>query len=392
MIEQVKAYIEDVKAELIALSEYIYDNPELGYQEFKSAQAHIELLKKHGFTVEEGYMGMATAFRAEKSDEKSGPTVAFLAEYDALPGIGHGCGHNILGTTSTGAGIVLSKLLPQIGGKVVVIGTPAEETSGAKVPMAEQGAFDDIDATMMVHPSDKHSRSGRSLALEAIQFTYKGRTAHAAASPEKGINALDACINTFNNVNALREHIKSTARIHGIIAEGGKAANIVPELAIAQFYVRATTTAYRAELVEKVKNCARGASLAAGTELEISNYEASYDDLITNETLMDGYAKHLQAMGVEKLHESRKSFGSVDIGNVSHVCPAIHPYFAISEEPVTGHTREFAAAAKTPFAYDSMTKAIGALALTGADVIRDQEFLKRIQEEFQRKDRIEDEE
>lgn len=391
MIEQVKAYIEDLKAELITLSEFIYENPELGYQEVKSARAHIELLKKHGFIVQEGYLGMATAFRAERSGGKPGPTVAFLAEYDALPGIGHGCGHNILGTTSTGAGIVLSKLLSQIGGKVVVFGTPAEETSGAKVPMAKQGAFADVDVAMMVHPADKHTRSGRSLALEAIQFTYKGRTAHAASSPEKGINALDACINTFNNINALREHIKSTARIHGIIVEGGKAANIVPELAIAQFYVRATTTTYRAELVEKVKNCARGASLAAGTELEITNYETSYDNLITNETLMEGYARHLHALGVEKLHESRKSFGSVDMGNVSHVCPAIHPYFAISEEPVTGHTREFAVASKTSFAYNSMAKAIGALALTGADVIRDQEFLTRIKEEFQRKDRIEDE-
>lgn len=392
MVERVKAYIEEVKPELIALSEFIHDNPELGYQEFQSARAHVELLKKHGFSVEEGYMGMATAFRAEKSDGKPGPTVAFLAEYDALPDIGHGCGHNILGTTSTGAGIVLSKLLPEIGGKVIVIGTPAEETSGAKVPMAQQGVFNDVDVAMMVHPADKHSRSGRSLALEAIQFTYKGRTAHAAASPEKGINALDACINTFNNINALREHIKPTARIHGIIVEGGKAANVVPELAIAQFYVRAATTAYRAELVEKVKNCARGASLAAGTELEITNYEASYDDLVTNETLMEGYAKHLHAMGVEKLHESRKTFGSVDIGNVSHVCPAIHPYFAISEAPLVGHTREFAAASKTPFAYDSMVKAVGALALTGADVIQDQEFLNRIQAEFQHKDRIEDEE
>lgn len=166
----------------------------------------------------------------------------------------------------------------------------------------------------------------------------------------------------------------------------------MPELAIAQFYVRATTKNYREELVEKVKNCARGASLAAGTVLEITNYETSYDDLVTNETLMEGYAKHLRAMGVETLRESRKSPGSVDMGNVSHVCPAIHPYFAIAEEPVTGHTREFAAATRTPFAYDSMTKAIGALVLTGADVIRDQEFLTRIKEEFQRKDRIEDEE
>lgn len=382
MIKRTSELIEELKNEFIQLSEYIYNNPEMGYEEVKSSKAHIELLKKHGFNVEEGYMGMKTAFRAEFASSKPGPTIGYLSEYDALPEIGHGCGHNLLGATSTGAGIVLSKLLNEVGGKVVVFGTPAEETSGAKVDMANKGAFDDIDVAMLAHPGDAHHKSGASLAMEAIQFTFKGKTAHAAAYPEKGINALDAVINTFNNINALREHIRSDARIHGVIVEGGKAANIVPDLAIAQFYVRATTKKYLEELSEKVKNCARGASLAAGTELEITNYEASYDNLVTNKTLSETYCKRLKDMGVTEIHEARQSFGSLDMGNVSHVCPSIHPYFKISDDEIIAHTREFASASTTPIAYENMCKTIGALVLTAIDVIKDKKLLEDIKKEF----------
>jgi amidohydrolase len=382
MIKKVLDIAEGLKQELVELSEYILENPELGYEEFKACKAHVDLLKKHGFEVEEEYMGIETAFKAVYDSGKPGPVIAYLSEYDALPGIGHGCGHNLLGTTNTGAGIALSKLLKDYRGKIVVYGTPAEETSGAKVEMAEKGAFDDVDIAIEVHPSDKHYESGASLALQAIQFTYKGRAAHAAADPEHGINALDAAINTFNNINALREHIKSSSRIHGIIKEGGKAANIVPELAIAQFYVRATTKTYLEELVEKVKNCARGAALAAGAELEISNYEASYDNLVTNKTLSAVYSKWLKEVGVEKIEGPRESFGSLDVGNVSHLVPTIHPYFGICETEVAGHTREFAQATKTPFAYASMVKTMAAMVLTALEVINDDDLLDRIKDEF----------
>lgn len=382
MIDRVKGIVQELKDELVELSEYILNNPELGYQEFKSCKAHVEILSKHGFTVEEGYMGIDTAFRAEFSSGKAGPTIAYLAEYDALPGIGHGCGHNLLGTVSTGAGIALSKLLPQLAGKVVVIGTPAEETSGAKVYMADNGAFDDIDVAMVSHPADFHFMSGKSLALEAIQFTYRGKTAHAAALPHKGINALDAAINTFNNINALREHIRTDSRIHGVIIEGGKAANIVPDLAIAQFYVRATTKAYLEELSEKVKNCARGASLAAGTDLEISNYEASYDNLVTNVTLSEVYCKRLTDMGVEEINDAKQSYGSLDTGNVSHVCPTIHPFYGISDREIVTHTREFTEATSTAMAYESSIQTIGALVLTAIDIIEDPKLLEEIWKEF----------
>jgi amidohydrolase len=383
MREKVLEIIEGIKDELIQLSEYIYRNPELGYEEFKSSRAHIDLLKKHNFHVIEGYLGMETAFRAEYKGEKEGPTIAYLAEYDALPEIGHGCGHNLLGTVSTGAGIVLSKFIDQIGGRVVVFGTPAEETSGAKVIMVDKGAFDDVDVAMMAHPDAEFYQSGSSLALEAIQFTFRGKTAHAASSPEKGINALDAVIQTFNSINALRQHILPTARIHGVIIEGGKAANVIPDLAIAQFYVRATTKKYLKELSEKVKNCARGASLATGAQLEITNYEASYDNMVTNETLSKRYNEHLKSLGVEDCEKVRKTSGSLDMGNVSHVCPAIHPYFGIARgSGIAPHTRELAAATLTDEAHDSMVKTIGALVLTGIDVIVDKEFLKNIKDEF----------
>ncbi|WZL72436.1 M20 family metallopeptidase [Clostridiaceae bacterium 35-E11] len=386
MLNRVKKLTEDLQGELIALSDYIFDNPELGNQEFKACAAHVKLLKKYEFEVEEEYMGLKTAFKAVYDSNKPGPVIAFLSEYDALPGIGHGCGHNILGATTTGAGIVLSQIIGDLKGKVVVYGTPAEETNGAKVEMVNKGAFDDVDIALEAHPGGRHHVSGTSLAMEALQFTFKGQSAHAAAFPEKGINALDAAINTFVNINALRQHILPNARIHGIIVEGGKAANIVPDLAIAQFYVRAAKKSYLQELVEKVKNCARGAALAAGAELEITNYESSFDDLVTNETLSKAYQKRILDMGVEKIHPPRDS-GSLDAGNVSHVVPTIHPWFGICGYDLAAHTKEFAEATKTAFAYESMRQTVGALALTATDVLMDNDLLHKIKEEFKHADK-----
>jgi len=385
MREKVLEAIEEIKDELIELNKYIYDNPELGYEEYKSSKAHMDLLKKHNFQVTEGYLGMETAFRAEYKGQKEGPTIGYLAEYDALPDIGHGCGHNLLGTVSTGAGIVLSKFIDQIGGRVVVFGTPAEETSGAKVAMVDKGAFDDVDVAMLAHPDAEFYQSSNSLAMEAIQFTFRGKSSHAAAAPEKGINALDAVIQTFNSINALRQHILPTARIHGVIIEGGKAANVIPDLAIAQFYVRATTKKYLKELSEKVKNCARGASLATGANLEITNFEISYDNMVTNTTLSKRYNENLKSLGIDDCEKEKESSGSLDMGNVSHVCPAIHPYFGIARgSSIVHHTRELAEATLTDEAYENMVKTIGALVLTGIDVIMDRELLNEIKEEFNR--------
>lgn len=383
MINKVNEIIDKIQEELKELNEYIFKNPELGLEEYKACKAHVDLLRKYDFQVEEEYVGIKTAFKAVKDSGKTGPTIAYLAEYDALPGIGHGCGHNLLGTTSTGSGIVLGELISKIGGKVIVFGTPAEENFGGKVDMVNNGSFDDVDVTMLSHPLDKYVKSGKSLAVQALQFTFKGKSSHAAAFPEKGINALDAAINTFNNINALREHIRRDARIHGIIKEGGKAANIVPDLAIAQFYVRAVTRTYLGELIEKVKNCARGAALAVGAELEISNYEASYDNMVTNKILMETFSKNLRKLGIEDIEEAETVLWSMDTGNVSHVCPTIQPSFSISDKEVVSHTIEFAEATIQPLAYEGMKKTIGTLVLTAVDIIQDENLLCEIKHEFE---------
>lgn len=383
MKDKILEITNNMEKDFIELSNKIYENPELGNEEYKACSLHVELLKKSGFKVEEKYLDIDTAFKAEYDSTKPGPTIAFLSEYDALPGIGHGCGHNMLGTVSTGAGIVLKKVIDEIGGKVIVFGTPAEETNGAKVVFADKGAFNNIDIALVAHPNNEYCKSGKSLAMEAIQFSFTGKAAHAASSPEKGINALDAVINTFNNINALRQHIKSDARIHGIITKGGKAANVVPEYAQAQFYVRATTKTYLKELVEKVKNCAKGSSLAAGTELEITNYEYSYDNLITNQKLSSVFCEQLMKLGCKDIKEPRESFGSLDAGNVSHCCPTIHPYFDITNNlDIVGHTKEFAKSTLTQYAYKQMKITISALVMTAVKVIQDKKILNEIKEEF----------
>ncbi len=382
-MEKIIVSADNIKNELVELSRALYENPELSNEEHSSYLKHVELLKKYGFDVEEKYLGLPTAFKAVYGDENAHTTIAFMVEYDALPGVGHGCGHNILGATSTGAGIALASVAKELGGRVIVFGCPAEETDGAKVKMADMGAFDGVDAALVAHPENKHSKSGYSLAMQALRFEYFGKPSHAAAFPEAGINALDGAIGLFNGINALRQHIRSDARVHGIIKDGGKAANIVPDYACADFYVRATTKGYLNELIERIKNCAKGSALACGAELKISNYEATYDNMLTNETLSNVYCEKLLEMGCKKIFEPRKNFGSIDMGNVSQVCPSIHPYFDIcGDEKTPAHTKEFADFSVTPYANEQMVITLKALALTGASIMSDSDLKNSIKEEF----------
>ena len=210
-----------IHSTLCEISDYIYNNPELGNEEFKSSQKLISFLEEHNFKVEKEFLGIKTAFRGIYESEKEGLTIGYLCEYDALPEIGHGCGHNMIGAMSSGAGVILSKVVDEVGGKIIVYGTPAEETNGAKVIFAENGVFDELDAAMMVHPSDKTMASGSTMALYPLQFTYKGKTAHAASCPHEGINALNAVIQLFNGIDALRQHVTPDVRMHGIITQGG---------------------------------------------------------------------------------------------------------------------------------------------------------------------------
>lgn len=359
---------QKIKDRLAEISEYIYHNPELGNQEFKAVEILTSFLEEHHFTVEREFLNIKTAFRATFDSKKEGPTIGYLCEYDALPEIGHGCGHNMIGPMSAGAGVLLSKILDEVGGRIIVYGTPAEETDGAKVILAENGVFDELDVAMMAHPASETIRSGDTIALYPLQFTYKGKTAHAAASPHEGINALNSVIQLFNGIDALRQHVTPDVRMHGIITNGGVAANIVPDEAVAQFYFRAATKEILEDVVEKVKKIAEGAALMTGATLSMERYELPYDNLVTNENLSEAFNENLRMLGITEIKE-KKSAGSSDIGNVSHITPTIHPYIGISDCYITGHSRALADATITPLGHERLLVGTLALAYTGYDVL-----------------------
>lgn len=378
MKEILRSEAQKIHQRLIEISDYIYHNPELGNNEYKAVKILTDLLKEHKFEVEEKYLNIETAFKATFDSGKPGLTICYLCEYDALPEIGHGCGHNMIGTISSGAGIVLSKVLDEIGGKIVVYGTPAEETNGAKVIMVEEGCFDDVDCAMMVHPYGKTYASGTSSALYPIQFTFKGKTAHAASSPEKGINALNAVIQLFNGIDALRQHVTKDVLMHGIISEGGVAANIVPERAVAQFYIRAAKKETIEQVLEKVKNIAKGAALMTGCEVEFDRYELPYDDLNTNEVLSEAFNDNLRSLGITDINPPKTGGGSSDIGNVSYVTPTIHPYVSISACDIRSHSRELAKATTESLGHERLLTSVLALAYTGHDVLTKKVVLEHV--------------
>jgi amidohydrolase len=387
----------------VSISHAIHDRPELGKEEVFASGLLADALGARGFEVERGYAGLPTAFLAARrgrgpgsgSGTRLGPRIAFLAEYDALPGIGHGCGHNVICSSALGAGIGLAAALDAMAGggaavlgaaphgEVLVVGTPAEETDGAKVAMAASGCFDRVDAALMVHPHDAWFRLTESLAMDAIEVSFTGRPSHAAAAPWEGLNALDAVILLFNNVNALRQQMRPDARVHGIIVEGGKAPNVIPERAVARFYVRARRRDYLDGLVAKFKDCARASALATGTSVEFRNYEASFDDMFSNGTISDRMAGYLEALGAGPIGGAPESYGSIDMGNVSHVVPGVHFLVDIAGgKSVAAHTAEFREAAATPFADATIIMAAKALALAGLDLIRDPGLLEAARAEF----------
>ncbi|MBX4267839.1 M20 family metallopeptidase [Clostridium estertheticum] len=381
MKDQIIKQVNSIKEKLWEINDFIYYNPELGNEEFKAVYKLTTLLSEYSFKIETGIANRKTSFKAVYDSNKKGPTIAFLCEYDALPEIGHGCGHDMIGTISIGAAIGLSKVLEEVGGKIEVYGTPAEETNGAKSDMAKQGIFDNVDVAMIIHPYGKTCKSGPSLAMEALQFEFTGRSSHASSSPEEGINALDAVILMFNGVNAIRQHVTSDVRIHGIISEGGIAANIVPGRAVAKFYVRALKKSYLREVIKKVKNIASGAALMTGATLEISLYEPPFDDMNTNENLSETFNDNLRSLGITDINPP-ENIGSLDMGNVSYIVPSIHPLLGIGNPNLNLHTKEMAKATITNQAHNALIIGATALALTGYDVITNRNLLFKIKEEF----------
>ncbi|OLR65561.1 M20 family metallopeptidase [Peptoniphilus porci] len=374
--------VEEISEELDELRKFIYENPELGFEEYKSSKAHIDLLKKHGFEIEFPYMGCETSFKAVYDSKKKGRTVSYLSEYDALPGIGHGCGHNILGATATGAGIVLSKLIGEIGGRVIVFGTAAEEVGGTKIEIANSDELKDVDVAIEMHPASYNSLTPNSLALSTRRFEFFGKTSHASDAPEKGINALDAQIVLFSAINALRQETKDGTRIHGIIKDGGKAANIIPDYTDSRFYARSPEKKDLLEILEKLENCAKGAALATGCEVKISEYEKGNDNTVRNNAFNAVLKEKLEKYLDEEIKDIELNKGSTDAGNFSHEVPTIHGYFKIADESVNGHTVELRDATMTDYAFSQMKKVIAAIVEVGITILTDDEAFEKIMEEF----------
>lgn len=378
---EVSKQIDNHRQELIELSLKIHANPEIGFKEEKASGWLADYLAGNGFQVEIGVGGLATAFKASYGSDR--PVIALIAEYDALPEIGHACGHNIIAASAAGAAVASKSVVDSCGGTVAVFGTPAEELFGGKVIMLKAGVFNGVDVAMIVHPGLANTVTTEALACIALDIEFFGKAAHAAAYPERGINALEAMILAYNAVNSLRQHIKSKARVHGIITRGGEVANVVPAYSAATFLVRSADNAQLDELKQKVLDCFKGASLATGARLEYRWGEVVYAPMKNNSALGQLFAQNLESLG-RAVEPFEPHFGSTDMGNVSQVIPAIHPSVAIASSDVLLHSVDFARLAASETGHMGLIDAAKALAMTAVDLMSDQEALASVQEEFSR--------
>lgn len=387
--------IETSKTELFDLSKDVHAHPELNYEEYYSSNALAGFLERRDFRVERGICGVETAFRATiPGGAGNGPTIAVLAEYDALPEIGHGCGHNLIAMAAMGAALGLQANAANLPGRVEIIGTPAEEGGGGKIRLLEAGVFDGVDATLSSHPFSNRtivpavSPRGESwsLAMVGYRYMYHGRAAHAAAAPEAGINALNAVVHLFTGIDALRQHLRDDVRIHGVITDGGTAPNVVPEFAAANFMLRSRSGQYLSdEVVGKVRQVAEGAAAMTGATLEIEEFYPFYENVQPNLTLAQAVGANLQALGVrldEPIPGRPGSGASTDFGNVSQAMPAYELRYAVSETPVASHTRDMCETAITDFALSSALQVAKALSLTAADLLRDATLVEAAKTEY----------
>jgi len=380
----VTASVEAQRRELRNLSLKIHANPELGFKEVKAAAWLTQYLEKNGFAVERGICELETAFRGSYGEGK--PAIALVAEYDALPQLGHACGHNLIAGGSVGAAVAAKAAIDRFGGSLQVIGTPAEELYGGKVIMAGRGAFDNLDAAMMVHPGSHNAAVTQALACLALEIEFFGRSAHAAGHPEAGINALEAMLLSFAAINSLRQHIKDKARIHGIITDGGEAANVVPDHSAGNFLVRAEDDAYLDELKEKVLDCFVGGAVATGARLEYRWEETRYAPMRNNLTLAKLFRQNMQSLGRRTpLSDPERSLGSTDMGNVSQIVPSIHPGIAIATPGVSHHSPEFALAACSDAGIEGMLDAAKAMAMIIVDLVSSPETVAQVKREFGKK-------
>jgi len=378
--------VDAMSGDLVAVSREIHAHPELAFEEYRASKLLVETLAKSGLAPAHGCYGLETAFEC-RLGANEGPVVAILAEYDALPGMGHACGHNLIATAAIGAGIALASLGSRLPGRVRVLGTPAEEKGCGKELMALKGAFEGVDAAMMVHPAGVDLATMPSIALGEVDVVYHGEAAHASAMPERGVNALDALVTAYQSIAQLRQHIRATERIHGIFTEAGEAPNVVPARAAGRFYVRAANAAELADLKRRVADCFGAGSLATGAELETEWIEPDYLEIQTSWPLAQVYQRNAETLGrsffpYDKLPAGVQ--GTTDMGNVSQRVPSIHPMIAAAPPQCTIHHPDFARYAGSESGDAAALDGAKALAMTTLEFLADADLRERVRGAFSR--------
>jgi amidohydrolase len=374
--------VEAARDEILGLSHRIHGDPEPAFEEHHAAALVADALRDQGFEVEAPVGSLATAVRAIRRGDLGGdrPRIGILAEYDALPGLGHGCGHNTMAASGVGAAIALAAVADQLPGEIVFLGTPAEERGSGKQIMIDDGLFQGIDAALLYHPCDRNHVESIALASEDVEVVFRGLQAHASSDPWKGRNALDAMILLFGSVGLWRQQLRPSSRVHGIIREGGTAANIIPDRTSAWFMLRSDDRAYYQEMRASFTKMAEAAALATGTEVEVT-FSGGATTLRNNQVLVERFRANMAAYGIEDMGDD-PSAGSTDMGNVSWVCPTIHPDLAICDEGVPGHSTAFRDAAITPRADETTLLAATLIAQTAVDLFLDPELVAAAWAEF----------
>ncbi len=382
--EQLKKEAQDQiaahRGELAELSMRIHGNPELSLEEENSSRWLAEHLAGQGFRVKRPAYGLATAFEAVYGE--GSPSIGIIAEYDALPGIGHACGHNVIATAAVGAGIAAKRAADAYGATIRVIGTPGEEGRGGKIRMAENGAFGNVDAAMMVHPGDYNTSGCEAMAVAILSVEFHGKASHAAGAPDKGINALEAMIISYNAINSLRQHVVDGSRVHGIITDGGQAANVVPAHSAGLFYIRATDDVYIETLKDRVVGCFEAGARATGARLEHRWSEPQYSTMKNNGVMSGLYTRNLENLGRKVESYEGRNFGSTDMGNVSYMVPGIHPIIAVAPRGVPIHTEEFETHAGSEAGHGAMVDGATAMAWTVIDLLSEPANMAAAKEEF----------
>jgi amidohydrolase len=395
-LDRLKTHVTDavdrMAEDLWSLALQIHANPELAFKEEKAASWLTAFLERQGCRVERGVGGLPTAFRAEVSGAGDGPTIAVMAEYDALPGIGHACGHNVIATAGAGAGAALALVASRLDhgrlpfkGRIEVVGTPAEEGGAGKVKLLDAGVFKGVDAALMIHPRCGTQVWRPTLGLMKAKVEYFGKAAHASSWPWRGVNALNAVIALFNALDAMRQQLRPDARVHGVITVGGQQPNIIPEYTSADFYLRSLDRTYLQEVRRRFEAAAEGAATATGCRVQVTVDPRIHDPLKPNGPMATLFERNLARIDFPvDPDDGQAGYGSTDAGNVSHAIPTIHPYIRTAPDGVPGHSREFAEHNATPLARAGMVAAAKALALTALDLLADPAALQSAKEEFQR--------